>query len=49
MVALDHLIELDKIKVIAAERMFYKGMLPKTVKFQVRDKLEQFKRERQEE
>ena len=32
-VALDNMIELDKIKVIAAERMLYKGMLPKNVKY----------------
>ena len=32
-VALDNMIELDKIKVITAERMLYKGMLPKNVKF----------------
>lgn len=48
-VALDDLCELDKIKVIQAERLFYKGLLPKHLKFSIEEKLEQFKRERREE
>ena len=42
--ALDDLVELDKIKVIQAERLHYRGLLPKHFNFQ--NKIEQFKRER---
>lgn len=38
-VALDDLCEVDKIKVIQAERLFYKGLLPKHLKFSVLEKL----------
>ena len=39
---------MDKIKVVQAERMVYKGFIPAS-KFNVSQKLEQFKREKQEE
>lgn len=48
-VALDDLCELDKLKVIQAERLFYRGLLPKHLRFSVQAKLDQFKRERMEE
>lgn len=48
-VALDDLCELDKIKVIQAERLHYKGLLPPQLKFQVQEKLERFRQERMEE
>ena len=45
--------ELDKIKVIEAERLFYRGLLPPQLKFSVvssvEKKIEQFKQERMEE
>ena len=47
--ALDFLTEIDKIKVIQAERLFYKGLLPPQLKFSVEKKIEQFKLERMEE
>ena len=46
--ALDWMTEMDKIKVVQAERMVYKGFIPAS-KFNVSQKLEQFKREKQEE
>lgn len=48
-IALDDLCELDKIKVIQAERLWYKGLLPKHLKFSVEEKLNQFKKERMQE
>ena len=46
--ALEFLVELDKIKVVAAERMVYKGLLPHSNLQKVQANLEKFKRERQE-
>lgn len=48
-VALEYLTELDKIKVIAAERLIYRGLLPQTQFLRVNQMIEQFKRERQEQ
>lgn len=46
--ALDWMTEMDRIKVVQAERMVYKGLLPAS-RFNVKQKLEEFKREKQEE
>ena len=46
--ALDWMTEMDRIKVVQAERMVYKGLLPPS-SFNVKKKLEEFKREKQEE
>ena len=46
--ALEYLTELDKIKVVAAERMTYRGLLPHSSLAKVQANLEKFKRERQE-
>jgi hypothetical protein len=47
--ALKFLTELDKVKVIEAERLFYRGLLPPQLKFSVEKKIAQFKAERLEE
>lgn len=47
--ALNFLTELDKIKVIEAERLYYRGLLPPQLKFSVEKKIAQFKEERLEE
>lgn len=48
-ITLDDLIEMDKIKVIQAERLCYKGLLPYTSRKKVDEMLERFKQEREEE
>jgi len=47
-IVLDDLVELDKIKVIQAERLTYKGLLPHTSRKKVHEMLEGFKVEREE-
>ena len=47
-IALDDLVELDKIKVIQAERLSYKGLLPHTSRRKVEQMLVRFKEEREE-
>ena len=47
--SLSYLTELDKIKVIEAERLYYRGLLPPQLKFSVEKKIAQFKEERREE
>ncbi len=39
---------MDKVKVVAAERMVYMGLMPAS-RFNVKEKLEEFKRAKQEE
>ena len=46
-VGLQWLTEMDKIKVVAAERMVYLGLMPAS-RFNVKEKLEEYKRERKE-
>lgn len=48
-VQLEYLTELDKIKVVAAERLVYRGLLPAAQRIKVNEMLEEFKRERQEQ
>jgi len=38
---------MDKIKVVAAERMVYLGLMPAS-RFNIKEKLEEFKREKKE-
>lgn len=47
-IALDDLVELDKIKVVQAERLCYKGLLPHMNGRRVEEMLERFKNERDE-
>lgn len=42
------LIDLDKIRVVQAERFFYLGLLPKSQKFNLEESLEKLKREQYE-
>ena len=46
-VGLQWLTEMDKIKVVAAERMVYLGLMPPS-RFNVKQKLEEYKREKKE-
>jgi hypothetical protein len=46
-VGLQWLTEMDKIKVVAAERMVYLGLMPAS-RFNIKEKLEEFKREKKE-
>lgn len=39
---------MDKIKVVAAERMVYLGLMPPS-RFNIKQKLEEFKREKKEQ
>jgi Leucine-rich repeat (LRR) protein len=43
-----YLIELDKIKVVQAERMHYMGLLPRSQKINIEEMLEKYKKEREE-
>ena len=46
-VGLQWLTEMDKIKVVAAERLVYLGLMPAS-RFNIKEKLEEFKREKKE-
>merc|ERR1711935_710946 len=48
-VALDDLVELDRLQVIQAERLLYKGLLPKHLHPQVNNRLKQLRKEKMEQ